>query len=99
MIFYYYYLIEQFRVMLYVIPAVLFAIVCHEYAHGWMSDRLGDPTPRMNGRLSLNPINDYSISGHLPVSSQMPVKPDSQGFSGVSRLRGTSRNLPFPRES
>lgn len=31
------------------------ALTIHEFAHAWMADRLGDPTPRAHGRLSLNP--------------------------------------------
>ena len=30
--------------------------IIHEYAHGWMADRLGDPTARDMGRLTLNPL-------------------------------------------
>jgi len=37
--------------------AILFiSITLHEYAHGWMAYKLGDPTPKLSGRLSLNPI-------------------------------------------
>ena len=32
------------------------SITFHEYAHGWMASRLGDPTPKQSGRLSLNPF-------------------------------------------
>jgi Zn-dependent protease len=39
------------------------AITIHEAAHAWMADRLGDPTPRMMGRLSLNPIVHYDRIG------------------------------------
>lgn len=39
------------------------AITIHEAAHAWMADRLGDPTPRMMGRLSLNPIVHYDQVG------------------------------------
>lgn len=42
--------------LLYTIPAALIAISFHEFAHGFVSDRLGDPTPRSYGRLSLNPL-------------------------------------------
>lgn len=38
------------------LPAVLIAITFHEYAHAWAADKLGDETPRSQGRLSLNPI-------------------------------------------
>jgi Zn-dependent protease len=35
---------------------VLFAITLHEAAHGWVADKKGDPTARLLGRLTLNPI-------------------------------------------
>lgn len=37
------------------LPAILIALSVHEMAHGWVSYKLGDPTPKMTGRLSLNP--------------------------------------------
>ena len=45
------------------IIAFALAITIHEAAHAWMADRLGDPTPRMMGRLSLNPIDHYDKVG------------------------------------
>ncbi|MCK9222261.1 MAG: site-2 protease family protein [Limnochordia bacterium] len=45
--------------------AVLFAISVHEYAHGFISYRLGDPTPRLEGRLSLNPLAHLDPIGTL----------------------------------
>ena len=38
------------------IPAVLIAITFHEFAHAFVADKLGDDTPRSQGRLTLNPI-------------------------------------------
>lgn len=38
------------------VPAVLIAITFHEYAHAFAADRLGDDTPRNQGRLTLNPL-------------------------------------------
>ena len=35
---------------------LFFAVVVHEYAHGWVAYKLGDPTAKMAGRLTLNPI-------------------------------------------
>lgn len=35
--------------------AFVFALTIHEFAHAWVSDRLGDPTARLMGRLTLNP--------------------------------------------
>jgi Zn-dependent protease len=39
------------------------AIVLHEVSHGWVSYRLGDPTARMRGRLTLNPIKHMDPFG------------------------------------
>ena len=35
---------------------VLFAISVHESAHAWAADKFGDPTARLQGRVTLNPI-------------------------------------------
>ena len=50
------------EVLLLVIPFLL-AITVHEFAHGWMANRLGDPTARLAGRLSLNPIKHLDFLG------------------------------------
>lgn len=34
---------------------LIYSIILHEIAHGWMADKLGDPTARLSGRLTLNP--------------------------------------------
>ena len=45
------------------IPGVLIAITFHEYAHAFAADKLGDDTPRMQGRLSLNPLSHLDPFG------------------------------------
>lgn len=45
--------------------ALLIAVDIHEFAHAWMADRLGDPTPRINGRLTLNPLAHLDPIGTL----------------------------------
>lgn len=45
--------------------ALLVAATVHEFAHAWMADRLGDPTPRLRGRLSLNPLVHLDLLGSL----------------------------------
>ncbi|MDX1762734.1 MAG: site-2 protease family protein [bacterium] len=37
-------------------PPIIFAIILHEVAHGWVAERFGDSTARRMGRLTLNPI-------------------------------------------
>ncbi|WP_457599746.1 site-2 protease family protein [Hydrogenivirga sp.] len=38
------------------IPALMIAVILHEVAHGWVAYRMGDPTAKLAGRLTLNPI-------------------------------------------
>ncbi len=45
--------------------AFLFAISVHESAHAWMANRRGDPTARMLGRISLNPVKHIDPVGTL----------------------------------
>ena len=47
------------------IPAILIALTFHEYAHGKVAYFLGDPTPRNQGRLTLNPLAHLDILGTL----------------------------------
>jgi Zn-dependent protease len=44
---------------------VLFAISVHESAHAWMADRCGDPTARLQGRITLNPIAHIDLFGTI----------------------------------
>ena len=46
---------------------VLFAITLHEAAHGWMANKLGDPTAKALGRISLNPIRHIDPIGTVVV--------------------------------
>ena len=47
------------------VPMVLIALMFHELAHGYVSIKLGDPTPRMQGRMTLNPIAHLDLVGTL----------------------------------
>jgi Zn-dependent protease len=47
------------------IPPLLLAVTVHELAHGLVADRLGDPTARLQGRLTLNPIPHIDPLGAL----------------------------------
>ena len=51
--------------LLYTIPGVLIAITFHEFAHAKAADMLGDDTPRMEGRLSLNPLTHIDPIGFI----------------------------------
>ena len=54
------------EILLLIIP-FLMAITVHEFSHGWMANRLGDPTARLAGRLSLNPIKHLDVLGTVTL--------------------------------
>ena len=51
--------------VLLVLPVLLFSVVLHEYAHGWVAHREGDNTALMLGRLTLNPIPHIDPFGSI----------------------------------
>lgn len=55
----------DFSTMIYRIPALLFAITIHEYAHAQCADSMGDPTARYLGRLTFNPMAHLDPIGAL----------------------------------
>jgi len=50
-------------ILLLTLPAILIAITFHEFAHAFAADKLGDNTPRAQGRLNLNPLNHLDPVG------------------------------------
>ena len=54
------------KIIIYSIP-IIFAITVHEVAHGWVASKLGDPTAKMMGRLTLNPIKHIDPIGTIIV--------------------------------
>ncbi|NMC36232.1 site-2 protease family protein [Candidatus Beckwithbacteria bacterium] len=47
--------------------ALVVAVTIHEFAHAFMADRLGDPTPKINGRVTLNPLAHLDPIGTLAI--------------------------------
>ena len=47
------------------VPITLIALTGHEFAHAWVSTKLGDPTPRREGRLTLNPMAHLDLVGTI----------------------------------
>ena len=78
------------EVLVLLIPVLLFALVFHEFSHGWVANKLGDPTAKNQGRLTLNPI------AHLdPVGSMMIL---FVGFGWAKPVPVDSRYLADPRK-
>ncbi len=68
------------------LPAILIAITFHEFAHAFVADRLGDDTPRNQGRLSLNPLSHLDFMGTIMLIFAgfgwgKPVQIDPRNFN------------------
>ncbi|MEK9135895.1 MAG: site-2 protease family protein [Bacteroidota bacterium] len=83
---------------LYILPILLLSVVVHEVAHGYMALRLGDPTAKSLGRLTLNPLPHIDPIGSIfiPLFSLLtagtvfiawakPVPVDASNFSRPRR--------------
>lgn len=53
--------------ILYLIVALAVCITVHEAAHAWVAFKLGDPTAKMEGRVSLNPMRHLDILGTIMI--------------------------------
>ena len=72
---------------LFTIPGVLIAITFHEFAHAYTAYKLGDDTPKMQGRLNLNPISHIDPFGFIFLILAgfgwgKPVEIDPRNFNG-----------------
>lgn len=58
---------EPYGVIKFVIttPLLIYSIIFHEIAHGWVANKMGDPTAKWLGRLSLNPIKHLDPIGTI----------------------------------
>lgn len=63
---------------------LVIAFTVHEFAHAWSADQLGDDTPRLNGRLTLNPLAHLDILGSIMLlvagfgwAKPVPVNPNA----------------------
>ena len=82
---------------------LLFSLTVHECAHAWTADRLGDPTARLLGRVSLNPVVHADLNGtvlflaDLIRQLSLPLRLDFMGVSSYGA--GTeSGELVFTKE-
>jgi Zn-dependent protease len=66
---------QQIVVKLFEFAILVFALSLHEAAHAWMANRLGDPTARMLGRLTLNPVKHIDPFGTILLPLAMLFLP------------------------
>lgn len=97
----------NFLIFILILPLILITVMIHEVAHGFVADRLGDPTPRIAGRLTLNPFSHLDIVGTLVLiftqrfgwAKPVPVNPfnfeNPQRDMALVATAGPSANLIF----
>ena len=74
--------------LVFVIVALILSIVIHEVAHGFAADMLGDPTARLQGRLTLNPLPHIDPMGSVLI-------PGILVLTGAGILFGWARPVPY----
>lgn len=75
---------------LYALPGIFFALSVHEFSHGFVASKLGDPTAKNYGRLTLNPLKHIDLMGLIAmfivgVGWAKPVPVDSRYFKNAKR--------------
>jgi len=76
---------------------VLFAIIVHEVAHGWVAKLLGDPTAERLGRLTLNPIRHIDPFGTVLVPALLILMRTGFIFGWAKPVPVTWENLRHPK--
>ncbi|MCD6093425.1 MAG: site-2 protease family protein [Candidatus Omnitrophica bacterium] len=86
------------NILLFVIVLAVFASV-HEYAHGWVAYKLGDPTAKYAGRLTLNPLAhiDPMMSIFLPLFLLLITR-GTFAFAAAKPVPVNFNNLRNPRQ-
>ncbi len=85
-------------------PAILFGLTIHEFSHGWVAWQLGDPTAKMLGRLTLNPLKHLDPIGTIALflfrfgwAKPVPIDPRNCRHPtrdmAISGLAGPAANL------
>ncbi len=59
---------------------LIFSIIIHEVAHGFVAEMFGDPTARLAGRLTLNPLPHIDIMGSIIVPALMVLGSTAAGY-------------------
>jgi len=76
---------------------ILFAIVVHEVAHGWVAKHLGDPTAQRLGRLTLNPFKHIDPIGTVLVPALLVLLRTGFVFGWAKPVPVTWENLRHPK--
>ncbi len=78
---------------------LIFAVVLHEYAHGWVAHYYGDPTARLAGRLTLNPLAHIDLWGTIIVPLMCFLMPGGFLIGWAKPVPIDPRRLHHPRQN
>lgn len=76
---------------------LLLAMVLHEYAHGWVADKCGDPTAKLQGRLTLNPLAHVDPFGTIILPLICVLLPGGFLLGWARPVPIDPRNMSRPR--
>jgi Zn-dependent protease len=76
---------------------LLFAMVLHEYAHGWTAEKCGDNTAKLQGRLTVNPLAHIDLFGTILVPLMCLLVPGGFFIGWAKPVPIDPRNMYNPR--
>jgi Zn-dependent protease len=82
---------------LWVIPAFLLALTVHEFAHALIAERMGDPTARMMGRVTLNPLPHIDPIGTVILPAVLIIAGSPFVFGWAKPVPVNPHNLRNPK--
>ena len=83
--------------LLIILPILLFSVVVHECAHGLAAERCGDPTARMLGRITLNPLPHIDPIGSILVPVLLALTPGNFFIAWAKPVPVNPYNFRSPR--
>lgn len=76
------------ELMIFTVIVLILSVIIHEVAHGYAANALGDPTARLAGRLTLNPIPHIDVMGSLVIPGLLVL-------TGSGLLFGWAKPVPY----
>src|SRR6187551_394274 len=73
---------------IFTVIVLIISVILHEVAHGWAANALGDPTARLQGRLSLNPLRHIDPVGSILIPAVLVL-------TNSSFLFGWAKPVPY----